>query len=204
MGDSLILRSFAGRELELQGYVPALARLRIEVFRDFPYLYDGTLEYEQKYLRTCLDCPESLVVLAFDGDRVVGASTGLPMDAEVAAFREPFAAQGHDVGRVFYCGESLLLPAYRGRGLYARFFAAREGHARSLGRFGWCAFCAVQRAPDHPRRPAGYRPLDPVWERYGYTRHPELRATFTWKDLDEPRESPKDMVFWLKPLKVAV
>jgi len=45
-----------------------------------------------------------------------------------------------------------------------------------------------------------YLPLDRVWERYGYSRHPELLATFTWKDLDEPRESPKDMVYWLKPL----
>jgi GNAT superfamily N-acetyltransferase len=200
MGDSLNLKTFAGRELERQGYVSALARLRIEVFREYPYLYDGTPEYEEKYLRTYLDCTESLIVLVFDGDRVVGASTALPMDAEVEAFRRPFIAQGYDVGKVFYCGESVLLPAYRGRGIYPRFFQAREGHARSLGRFEWCSFCAVQRAPDHPRRPADYLPLDRVWERYGYTRHPELLTTFTWKDLDEPRESPKDMVYWLKPL----
>lgn len=28
----------------------ALARLRIAVFRDWPYLYDGTIEYERRYL----------------------------------------------------------------------------------------------------------------------------------------------------------
>jgi hypothetical protein len=27
--------------------LPALARLRIAVFRSWPYLYDGTLEHEQ-------------------------------------------------------------------------------------------------------------------------------------------------------------
>ena len=40
--------TLAGRELA-QG-LPALARLRIAVFRDWPYLYDGTLTYEEKYL----------------------------------------------------------------------------------------------------------------------------------------------------------
>ena len=29
-----------------------LARLRIEVFRDFPYLYEGDLDYERQYLST--------------------------------------------------------------------------------------------------------------------------------------------------------
>lgn len=33
---------------ELASVVPELARLRIRVFREFPYLYDGTWEYEEK------------------------------------------------------------------------------------------------------------------------------------------------------------
>jgi hypothetical protein len=32
----------------LQQYITELARLRIEVFRDFPYLYDGDYGYEKK------------------------------------------------------------------------------------------------------------------------------------------------------------
>ena len=31
-------------------YVNDLATLRMQVFRDFPYLYDGTHEYEQHYM----------------------------------------------------------------------------------------------------------------------------------------------------------
>ena len=33
-------------------HISDLASLRIEVFRDFPYLYDGDFEYEKKYLQT--------------------------------------------------------------------------------------------------------------------------------------------------------
>ncbi|HZP92062.1 MAG TPA: hypothetical protein VFB20_04175, partial [Burkholderiales bacterium] len=59
---------FSGKGLER--YVDDLARLRIEVFREFPYLYDGSLDYERKYLKTYIGVPDSVIVLAFDGDRV--------------------------------------------------------------------------------------------------------------------------------------
>ena len=35
---------------EIAPALRALARLRIAVFRDWPYLYDGSLAYEEKYL----------------------------------------------------------------------------------------------------------------------------------------------------------
>jgi len=34
--------------VDLIPYIADLARLRIQVFRDFPYLYDGDLGYEKK------------------------------------------------------------------------------------------------------------------------------------------------------------
>ena len=33
-------------------YIDDLARLRLSVFREFPYLYDGTPEYEADHLAT--------------------------------------------------------------------------------------------------------------------------------------------------------
>jgi len=197
------IRRFLGHDPELKSFLPDLARLRIEVFRDFPYLYDGTIEYEQHYLETYTQCPESIVVLVLDGDQVVGATTGLPMDAETPEFQKPFLEKGMDPTRIFYCAESVLLPAYRGRGIYPRFFEEREGHARAIGRFDLCSFCCVQRSEDHPLRPAGYVPLDRIWNKFGYAKHPELHTTYDWKDVDEETESSKPMVFWLKPLKEA-
>lgn len=200
MTEAIDIRLLSGATPALRDYVPDLARLRITVFREFPYLYDGTPEYEEKYLQTYLDCAESVVVLALDGERVIGASTGLPLAHEVGEFKRPFVAAGLDPARIFYCGESVLLPAYRGRGLYKQFFAGREAHARALARFDRIALCAVERPADHPRRPADYQPLDAVWQRFGYRRRPDLVTCFEWKDLDEDAASPKRMVFWEKPL----
>lgn len=130
----------------------------------------------------------------------MGASTGLPLADESEAFQRPFIAGGWDPARLFYCAESVLLPAWRGRGLGVRFFAEREAHARRLGHIDWCTFCAVQRAVDHPRRPEGYQPLDEFWTRRGYRHHPELHTEYRWCDLDETEESAKPMSFWLKEL----
>jgi hypothetical protein len=199
MSATITIESLSGKAIE--DYIPDLARLRIEVFRDFPYLYEGNLEYEEKYLRTYVESPESIVVLARDGERVVGASTGLPMEHETEEFQKPFREQGYDPGRIFYCAESVLLTEYRGRGIYKKFFEGRESHALRLSRFDYCAFCCVQRPADHPLRPSDYVPLDAVWARFGYVKHPELIAYYAWKDVGESEETLKPMVFWIKSLR---
>jgi len=178
-----------------------LARLRITVFREFPYLYDGDADYEARYLQAYVDTPDSVCVLALDGDRVIGASTGIPLDDEEEAFGLPFAARGIPVDSVFYCAESVVLPEYRGRGLGHRFFDARQAHARALGRFDWTAFAAVDRSPGDPRRPADARDNDAFWTRRGYVRQPGMTMELAWKELGETEESPKRLTFWLRQLE---
>lgn len=178
-----------------------IARLRISVFRDYPYLYDGNAEYEARYLQTYVRSQDSLFVLAIDGERVIGASTGLPLGDEEAAFQQPFLKRGIDVGQVFYCGESVLLPEYRGRGIGHRFFDEREAHARNLGRFRWTAFAAVDRAPDDPRRPAAARSNDAFWSARGYERQPGLTMHLAWKELGTAQETAKPLTFWLRALE---
>lgn len=176
-----------------------LARLRIAVFRDFPYLYDGTREYEEKYLRLFAEGKDGIIVAARDGGEIVGCATGSALVTHHGPLQEPFRKAGYDLDTVFYCGESVLLPAYRGRGLGHAFFDHREAHARARG-YRISAFCGVVRPEDHPQRPAGYQPLDPFWQRRGYRKAQGMFATFSWKDIGDTRESAKPMQFWLKEL----
>ncbi|MEQ1560764.1 MAG: GNAT family N-acetyltransferase [Methyloglobulus sp.] len=184
----------------LLDYIPELARLRIVVFRDFPYLYDGTVEYEKKYLQTYIDHSDSVIVLAFDNNNnnIVGASTAIPMRDETAELQKPFLEHGYDIDKVFYCSESVLNKDYRGLGLGVRFFQEREAHAAELGGFQHITFCCVERPVDHPRRPVDYVPLDKFWNKRGYFKHPELSTSYAWKDLDDSDETAKPMTFWLK------
>ena len=176
-----------------------LAELRIEVFRDWPYLYDGSRDYEARYLARFAAAAGSVLVAALDGDRLVGASTGLPLVDEHPELAEPFRTAGRDLEALFYGAETVLRRPWRGRGLYRRFFERREAHARALG-FESLVFCGVVRPGRHPLRPADAVPLDPVWARYGYRRLEGLVARFSWKDLDQAAETAKPLQFWGKPL----
>jgi GNAT superfamily N-acetyltransferase len=190
------IRSLSG--IDATPFFDDLARLRITVFRAFPYLYNGSLAYERKYLETYAKAQGAVFVLALSGGVVVGVSTGIPMMAETDEVKAPFVEAGYDPSRIFYFGESVLLPDYRGHGTGVRFFEEREAHANRFGGFEWCTFCAVERPTDHSRRPVDYVPLDSFWKKRGYTHHPELRTSFFWQDLDEDTESPKPLSFWMK------
>lgn len=177
--------------------LPDIARLRIEVFRAWPYLYDGDVAYEERYLRSYRDNPRAVVVLALDGDRAVGAATGMPL-ADHADAAE-MTGDLPPVAEVFYCAESVLLPDYRGRGLGHAFFDGREAHGRVLGKRS-AVFCGVVRPQDHPARPKDYRPLDPFWRKRGYAPVEGAFARFSWQDVGDTAETEKRLQVWLRTL----
>lgn len=191
------VRALTGAALEAA--LDDVAALRIAVFRDWPYLYDGTLDYERRYLSTYRDSPAALLVGAFDGGRLVGASTSTPMEDHAAEFAGPLRDLGLPLERILYGAESVLLPEYRGRGLGHRFIDLREDHARALG-CSHVAFCAVLRPDDHPARPAGARTNDAFWRGRGYAPLPGVVAAFAWRDLGDAAETVKPLQFWMRAL----
>jgi len=174
-----------------------LAALRIAVFAAYPYLYEGDAAYEAEYLAEYAAAEDAVLVAAFDGARIVGAATAAPMIHQKTEFREPFAARGLDVERLFYFGESVLLPGYRGQGIGHAFFDHREAQAKACGASAAC-FAAVIRPEDHPARPEGYLPHDAFWTKRGYALVPGLVTELAWKELGEEGESLKPMQYWLR------
>jgi len=182
-----ILRLHGG---QIETHWQELAALRIRVFRDYPYLYEGTLDYEREYLSTYWRSAGSRVLLLRDAGQAVGASTCLPLADEGPEFRAPF----EHPETYFYLGESVLLPEYRGQRWGHFFFDEREARARELS-FSYTCFCAVEREPQ-----PDHRSLEPFWRARGYTHHPELRCCLRWKDVGADSESEKQLSFWLKSL----
>ena len=185
---------------QIAPYIDDVARLRIEVFHDFPYLYDGDMAYERSYLKTFSQAKDSVLVLALHDGEVVGASTGLPLTEEPPEIQMPFIEKGYDVERVFYFSESVLQNMYRGRGIGLSFFQQREQWARDLGRFDTLTFCAVVRPEDHPLRPSVYVPLDDFWQHRGF-HSTDMLCRMEWKDRDESAASEKRLRFWVKSLE---
>ncbi|WP_408097161.1 GNAT family N-acetyltransferase [Peredibacter sp. HCB2-198] len=185
---------------EARAFVNELAALRLKVFWDFPYLYEGTLEYEKNYLETYFKARHSFIFLVQDGDKIVGATTGIWAQEEEENFRRPFLDAGFDPSKVFYFGESVLLNEYRGKGIGKKFFQEREAYARSLPFIEKLSFCAVERAVDHPLRPKDYEPLDTFWHQQGFQKVPGLITQYEWQDRNETEPTTKKMQFWMKSL----
>lgn len=183
---------------EIRPRLDALAALRILVFRDWPYLYDGDFDYERRYLESYTR-DGTVLIGAFEGSTMVGASTAMPLAHHSEDFGAAFAETPYALKDVFYCAESVLLPEARGQGAYAQFFEAREAAGRAGG-FRFSAFCGVVRPENHPARPRSAPSLDPVWRHFGYKPLTGAVARFSWRDIGEHQETEKPLQFWIKPL----
>ncbi len=194
---TLDVRSLTGADLDAA--LDDVARLRIAVFRDWPYLYDGDLDYERRYLSTYRDSPGAILVWRLRR----GAPCGC-RDRHADGRSRRRIRRGLCQDRAA-AGARVLLRRVRaparipGQGIGHRFFDAREAQARRLGR-SHVAFCSVKRPDDHPARPAQARTNDAFWRKRGYAPLPGVMADFAWKDLGEREETRKPLQFWLRAL----
>lgn len=188
------------RGSEAKTFLDELARLRMIVFRDFPYLYAGDLDYERNYLNTYFSSEKSFVILAIDEKKIVGASTAILLSEEEDAFQKPFRTNGIKPETVCYFGESVLLPEYRGLGIGKKFMQARLSFAKEFPQVELASFCAVIREEDHPAKPQNYRPLDTFWQSEGFQKKNGMITNYHWKEVGQEEETEKPMQFWIKEL----
>lgn len=194
---SVVIRGISKAEAEQR--LDEIADLRITIFREFPYIYDGSIGYEVQYLSRYLRSKNAAFFGAFSADdKLVGVSTCLPLAEEMIDIQKPFLVQKIPIQKIFYFGESLLLPKYRGRGLGKSFFDLREKYALSFPEVEITTFCAVERSDSHPLRPQGYRSLKEFWNARGYMKDEDLTCQLEWKDIDQAQDTFKNLTFWIK------
>lgn len=176
-----------------------LATLRLDIFREYPYLYEGQREDELHYLDTYAKAPDACVILTYDGLTVVGAATGMPLVHEDTQMIDAFSGTTLPLNEVYYVGELLFRPAYRNGGLGQKLLAQLESHIRSLGRYRRLTCATVERPDDHPLRPRDYIPISRFLARTGFVRLSGVTTRFSWREIDGvKREHP--MQFWSKDL----
>ena len=97
---------------EFQQYINEIAALRLLIFKEYPYLYDGDIQTERDYLNGYSRSENSIVIIVKDGQKVIGAVTGIPLVEVDAIFLTPFA-KNQSIDSIFHLGEILLLKEYR-------------------------------------------------------------------------------------------
>lgn len=191
-------------QAEAEQILREIADVRIKVFREFPYIYDGSFDYEVKYLGRYFKAKKACFIIAKDvekNNRIVGVATCLPLAEEDGFVQKPFIENHLPIEQFFYFGESVLLPEYRGLGLGHKFFDEREKYARSFDKIQYTTFCAVERESNHPLKPDNYRPHHQFWKSRGYEPQTHLTSEFEWLDLGQKSETKKQMSYWIKSWK---
>lgn len=183
----------------LGGSLDDLASLRINVFREYPYLYDGVREDELKYLRLYMGTPDAFVISVKDGGNMVGAATGVPLCYEHDSLIVPFKGTSYSVEELFYVGELLFYPKYRACGLGIRLLEQVVEHVRSLGKYRYLTCATVVRPDRHLLCPESYIKIDRFLARTGFELLPGVTASFAWKEADG-NNYDHPMQFWIKEL----
>lgn len=198
------------RFLKLHGseacrYFAPLVELKLATFAKFPYLYKGDIDSERAWLETYLRSDSSIILIVEHDGKIIGASTGIGGQDEDENYRKPFLDRGIDPATIFFYGESMVLPKYRGIGLGKVFYEQREKYARSLPGIKASAMCILQRGSEHPLAPATFdRSRDNyerIWEGRDFAALPNVTAAAEWQDLDTGVPTEKTFQVWLKLLK---
>jgi GNAT superfamily N-acetyltransferase len=196
------------KKLKAEQFCPFLneiAELEIEIFRDFPYLYEGVLEQDLPYLEMYADSPEGEVVVLLDTtlktNQVIGFSTSLPLAQSLEEIKKLFPDSALNLQDFLYIGELMIHPSYRGKGLLRRFHQTQyaESNAKEPG-FRHLVFATVRRDATHPCAPENYSSLDPLWRNYGYEKMDKLQIEIYWKRVDTGKNELNILDVWKKTL----
>lgn len=181
-----------------------LASFRIQYFREFPYLYEGNMDYELIYLDGFFSNPEACLIIGREFEQPIVVSTSIPLlsDYEIVKSAENiFAADGLRASEFMYFGEIIIVPQHRGQGLTKRIFAQQEETALKNGYTSTC-YLAVDREEEHPMWPDGYKNPAVIWNRLGY-RKTNMVTDFNWPTIQlagGAEDKPNPMRFWVKEL----
>ncbi|MCG8332269.1 MAG: GNAT family N-acetyltransferase [Chitinophagales bacterium] len=196
MQQKISIKLFLGKKAEQ--YIDEVANLRIKIFREFPYLYDGDKDYEKHYLKKFIGTEDSLIAIAFDENSVIGALTGLPLKLEEQTIYQAWIQKGDSIDKVYYFSEALIFKAYRRQGIGKALFTIAESWVSSTNQFETYTLATVIRANNHPKRPQGYTSSDAFWLKLDYKKTDDIICTISWKEVGEETESSKPLLFWSK------
>ncbi|MCI5052765.1 MAG: GNAT family N-acetyltransferase [Simkaniaceae bacterium] len=172
-------------------HIPHLAELRMEVFREYPYLYDGELEYEMAYLSQYQEAERSFFVLAKEGDRVIGAISGIPVEESFDGCKDAFETRGLDSSKTLYLGEIVLQKSYRMNHIGTELYRAFENFAREAGYTSIAACMVVKEKSTFVDVAAAHR---------GFKKIEGFVGEYEWKEVGAEESTMHPMQFWIKEL----
>lgn len=187
---------------QIDPYLAEIIQFVTKMYRDYPYLYNGDDAGYQQYLNTYAQAKEGVIFVAFDGKKIVGVASGMPMADSRDIFKPTLVRHGYSIKNIYYIGEFGVSPEYHGKGIESTLMSKMEQFIKehkqyntiSLWELNPASSSQTQRAPTH-------FPNGIFLQNNGFAYHPELNFIVHWTNINEKHESPHLAVYWLKDLR---
>lgn len=189
-------------------FISDIGQLILEVYKEWPYLYEGTLEEQYDYVQTrYINMPNSLVCTAFDQEKLVGLAMGVPLCEAPTHYLTPFTSNQEclelPLKNIFYWGELIVRSEYRQREIAQQMCDLVLKEILDNSDYKAIAFCTVERSDDfhlNNCKTNDYFSLDSKWEELGFKKHEDLSFNAVWRLVQESHESQHHMVYWVKKI----
>ena len=190
---------------EVKPLLPFVATLRINIFREYPYLYDGNLKEEMDDLEQCAQVPHNALAIAYHKETPIGFLYGIPLIEFKSHFENPVVDLFKDKNLApetcYYFADVIILPEHRGNGLTKKLFDTLEIYAQEQG---YCSASFITESHDiHPLKPVDYKPLEPLWKYLQYKKT-GLQSEGSWLTHQPDKSVTKQKHvadIWFKQLK---
>lgn len=179
-----------------------IASRRIEHFKDFPYLYSGKVEYEEKYLAEFFSVRGSVLIICKDESNVVAFGTATPMNKSMGILSDCYKYledNHHDPEKYFYISEIIIEKSHRQLGILKEILRQIQKYSIE-NKYKHTCFLTVKREKNHPLIPPEYFPHDTIFLNTGYKKT-NLVINFEWPTFiskNEIIDCMNPMSFWIK------
>ncbi len=192
--------------LSIMQYVPPVAEIILDTFKEYPYLHAPTLNEKKEYVAWFAHNNEGMIVLAQEDEQLCGFITGIPMSAVrdyVPTIDALFQEYGLTLNDYYYCGDVIVLPSHRKQKLCRAMFTMLEDRVKEWGFKGLALITAV-RDENHPLKPKDYYDAGLIWEHYGFEKTTIVIDNVQPTVIDERgtvEDRGNSFVFWVKKFK---
>lgn len=176
--------------------IPAIAQFRIESFKEYPYLYAGTLEREYEYLELYKNNKHALAIYRIESKQEV-VVIGAPLVAVFPEVKPIFESAQLDANSFYFMEEATF--TIEDDRLLSEMVAMVETKIKKWG-YENLRLLTIREEENHPLKPVNYQSIELLLEKIGFVQTtlaiPTSYATICDDDVVEQREH--EFIFWTK------
>lgn len=195
---------------ETYRYCDLISQMRLDAFQEYPYLYNGNMNYEkeEEYVRQYSKDNKSTLAIATIDEKIIAIITGIPLvsDSEIVSdARTAFSENGINSEDYYYLGEFITLPEYQGKGIANKLLLAQQELLKKW-RFKYACLATVIRPTNHPLRPVNYKPTDDIWQKWGFRKN-SIVLKHSWPTIQPDgtvKQEINELQFWVNQLDKSI